>query len=76
MIVCVVISMATTLYGEVEKLIQMVEKSKSLQKNSNLVILNDGRKTRLDPQTGKISCLDITLGTPALAAKSKNVSLK
>lgn len=43
--------------------------------NSNLVILNDGRGTRLDPQTGKLSCLDITLGTPALAAQSKTVSL-
>ena len=36
----------------------------------NLVLLNDGEGTRIDPHSGKRSCLDLTLISPNLAAKS------
>ena len=36
---------------------------------SGLVILNDGMGTRLDPHTGKLSCLDLTLVSPQLAGR-------
>ena len=35
----------------------------------NLILLNDGEPTRLDPSTGKVSCLDLTFSTPRLATK-------
>ena len=37
---------------------------------SNLVLLIDGEGTRIDPHSGKLSCLDLTLISPNLAAKS------
>ena len=36
---------------------------------NNLVLLNDGEGTRIDPHTGKLSCLDLTISSPNLAAK-------
>ena len=35
--------------------------------DNNLMILNDGSGTRLDPRTGKLSHLDITLASPQIA---------
>ena len=40
-----------------------------LNKNS-LIILNNGERTRLDPRTGKTSCLDLSITSPSLACKS------
>jgi hypothetical protein len=37
--------------------------------NYDLVSLNDGTGTRVDPSTGKISCIDITLVSRGIAAK-------
>ena len=39
-----------------------------LNKNS-LIILNNGEGTRLDPRTGKTSCLDLSITSPSLACK-------
>lgn len=37
--------------------------------NKNLVILNDGTGTRIDPCSGKTSCLDLSFTSPKLAGK-------
>ena len=37
---------------------------------NNLIVLNDKTGTRLDPCSGKLSCLDLSFSSPSLASKT------